>query len=114
MRISVEELAQSLDDLFLEVAEIKDHTEAIGRMLAKSKVSSSIEKLQDDVAELKKQMEDRDRLNLLMTKHVERLTREKEFLLMHLGFESLKNKAEAERERKLQELYLKLKERFDK
>jgi hypothetical protein len=69
MKLSLEELANSLDELFMEIADIREQNEAMGQMLAK-----------------------RDEMNLLMSKHVERLTREKEVLLMHLGLQYLQSK----------------------
>jgi len=69
MNLSLEELANSLDELFMEVADIREQNKAMGQMLA-----------------------ERDKMNLLMTKHVERLTREKEVLLMHLGLQYLQSK----------------------
>jgi hypothetical protein len=69
MKLSLEELANSLDELFMEVADIREQNEAMGQMLA-----------------------ERDKMNLLMSKHVERLTREKEVLLMHLGLQYLQSK----------------------
>lgn len=68
-RASLEELADSLDELFLEIADIREQNEALGQMLA-----------------------ERDKMNLVMVKHVERLTREKEVLLMHLGLQYLQSK----------------------
>ena len=69
MTFTLEELADSLDELFMEVAEIREQNEAMGQMLA-----------------------ERDKVNLLMAKHVERLTREKEVLLMHLGLQYLQGR----------------------
>ena len=69
MSLSLEELANSLDELFMEVADIREQNEAMGQMLA-----------------------ERDKMNLVMAKHVERLTREKEVLLMHLGLQYLQSK----------------------
>lgn len=69
MKLSLEELANSLDELFMEIADIREQNEAMGQMLAK-----------------------RDEMNQLMAKHVERLTREKEVLLMHLGLQYLQSK----------------------
>ena len=69
MRLSLEELANSLDELFMEVADIREQNEAMGQMLA-----------------------ERDKMTLVMAKHVERLTREKEVLLMHLGLQYLQSK----------------------
>jgi translation initiation factor 6 (eIF-6) len=66
-RIYTSELATSLDELFLDVADLRDKVEALGNMVAQ-----------------------RDKMNLLLAKHVERLMREKEVLLMHLGLEHLK------------------------
>ena len=97
---TLEELANSLDELFMDLADLKEQNEAIGDMIAK-----------------------RDSMNLLMVKHVEKIAREKEVLLMHLGLDSLKTKqldeerkkAEAEaEEKKLRELYEKLKMKFEK
>ena len=68
-RLTLEELANSLDELFMEIADIREQNEALGQMLA-----------------------ERDKMNLLMTKHVERLTREKEVLLMHLGIQYMESK----------------------
>lgn len=67
--LTLEELADSLDQLFFEIADIKEQNEALGNMLA-----------------------DRDKMNLVMVKHVERLTREKEVLLMHLGLQYLQSR----------------------
>jgi len=69
MKLSLEELANSLDELFMEVADIREQNEAMGQMLA-----------------------ERDKMNLVMAKHVERLTREKEVILMHLGLQYLQSK----------------------
>lgn len=68
VNLSLEELAESLDQMFFEIADLKDQIESMGKMLA-----------------------DRDKINLLMVKHVERLTREKEVLLMHLGLKYLES-----------------------
>lgn len=66
VKLSLEELADSLDQMFFEVADLKEQIESMGKMLA-----------------------ERDKMNLLMVKHVERLTKEKEVLLMHLGLKYL-------------------------
>lgn len=67
--LTLEELADSLDQLFFEIADIREQNEALGHMMA-----------------------ERDKMNVLMAKHVERLTREKEVLLMHLGLQYLESK----------------------
>ena len=67
--LTLEELAESLDQLFFEIADIKEQNEALANMIS-----------------------ERDKMNLLMAKHVERLTREKEVLLMHLGMQYLESK----------------------
>mgnify|MGYP006275388599 CR=1 FL=1 len=98
MQKIVEELANSLDELFLEVAEIKEQNEAIAKLIGKgNKASAALKTLIEEVAaikaqneEIKKILEERDKLNLVMTKHVERLAREKEFLLRTLGIEKVK------------------------
>lgn len=69
VNLTLEELAESMDQLFFEIAEAKEQIESMGKMLA-----------------------ERDKMNLLMVKHVERLTREKEVLLMHLGLQYLEGK----------------------
>jgi hypothetical protein len=66
VHLTLEELANSMDELFMEMAELKEQNEALAKMLR-----------------------ERDKMNLLMVKHVERLTQEKTFLLMHLGMKYL-------------------------
>ena len=81
--VTVEELAESLDQLFLDIADVKGDTESIGFIVA------DLKKKNEDMAAI---LEERDRMNLLMVKHVEKLSREKEFLLMHLGLENIQEK----------------------
>lgn len=59
---AIEEFASSLDEMFMMLAEQADMIEV-----------------------LKKQMEERDKMNLLMVKHVERLVSEKDFLMRCVG-----------------------------
>ncbi|CAB4124326.1 hypothetical protein UFOVP49_164 [uncultured Caudovirales phage] len=62
----MEELATSLDELFMEMADLKVQNESLATLI-----------------------QSRDKMNLLLAKHVERLAREKEVLLMHLGLKAL-------------------------
>jgi dynactin complex subunit len=89
-KLTLEELAESLDQMFFEIADLREQVESMGNMLA-----------------------ERDKTNLLMVKHVERLTREKEVLLMHMGLNSMraapKPKPKPLEEMTLRELLEKLK-----
>jgi hypothetical protein len=66
---TIEALADSLDEMFLDLAELKEQNEVLFNMIT-----------------------ERDKMNLLMVKHVESLVREKEVLLMHMGLSSLQKK----------------------
>lgn len=65
-KVTLEELATSLDELFMEMADLKVQNESLATLI-----------------------QSRDKMNLLLAKHVERLAREKEVLLMHLGLKAL-------------------------
>ena len=65
-KVTLEELATSLDELFMEMADLKVQNESLATLI-----------------------QNRDKMNLLLAKHVERLAREKEVLLMHLGLKAL-------------------------
>lgn len=65
-KVTMEELATSLDELFMEMADLKVQNESLATLI-----------------------QSRDKMNLLLAKHVERLAREKEVLLMHLGLKAL-------------------------
>ena len=60
------EMDAALEELWLQQAELLDGMEAIHE-----------------------QLRQRDKINLLLTRHVERLVREKETLLMHVGLTAL-------------------------
>lgn len=78
--ILIEELADSLDELYMMLAEQKEMIEA-----------------------LQNQLSERDKMNVLMVKHVQRLVEEKEFLLKHIGMLSL---AKAEKPTTFNEEYI--------
>lgn len=58
----IEDLYGSLDEMYMMLAEQADMIES-----------------------LHEKMRERDKMNLLMVKHVERLVQEKDFLLKHIG-----------------------------
>lgn len=69
MKVLVEELASSLDEIWSEVADLRA-----------------------DVIALYNLVKNRDSLNLVLAKDVERLVREKEIMLMHLGLQHLEER----------------------
>lgn len=82
-KVNIQEIAESLDQLFMDIADVKTDTESIGQIILKLK------NRQDEFAKI---LRERDKVNLLMCQHVERLVKEKEILLMHLGIDNLKSK----------------------
>lgn len=67
--MTLAELAESLDQLWADIADVKTQNEALAQM-----------------------MRNRDAMNLLMTQHVQRLVREKEVLLIHMGLRALSDR----------------------
>jgi hypothetical protein len=65
-KITNDDLADSLDELWSMLADLQAQVQALGQQLGA-----------------------RDRMNLLMVQHVQRLTREKQALMVHLGYKYL-------------------------